>query len=326
MRSLGVKSFTALYLGLSAVAVYLMMHAALAGNTLVPATTSSSSVASQSASGSSTTSTSGSPSGQSSTSSLASQQYDQTTNWAGYATTGNTYTSITASWRVPTASSANETSADATWIGIGGITGNDLIQAGTQNIVAPDGAITTAAFYEMLPDASITVPSIAINAGDEVSAKVDEVSTGEWQITFTDSTNGQSFSTVVDYASSNSSAEWIEEDPSDGNGQQIPLDSFGTVPFTDGTVNENGSTVSIAKSGAQEVSMISEEDQSLASVSGLSTNGEDFTVTRTSAASGAAITQFNNNPNGWVRRGSGIGFGGGYGYRDYRYQEQAYGF
>lgn len=331
MTSLGVKTITGLYIGISAVAFYVFMHAALTGQQLL--TNKPTSIAfqqtSSSNSGYATTAPSGSqPSATSGsrTSSLASRQYSQTTNWAGYAATGNSFSAISASWRVPTISGSEDTSADATWIGIGGITSDDLIQVGTQNVISSDGDVSATAFYEMLPDTSVDIPTVTINPGDSVSTSIDEVDSGKWQITISDNTDGHSFTAEVAYSSSESSAEWIEEDPSDGDGQQIPLDSFGTVDFTGGETTENGTRVSIANSGAQAVSMINDADQALADISTLGSDGENFSVTRTSAVSGSSITEFNNDPGEWIRRGSGMGFGG-YGYGGFnRYSEEGYGY
>src|SRR2546427_2616225 len=50
-------------------------------------------------------------------------------NWSGYAANGGTFTSVTATWTVPTVS-ATSSGADATWVGIGGLESQDLIQAG----------------------------------------------------------------------------------------------------------------------------------------------------------------------------------------------------
>src|SRR2546427_4217339 len=50
-------------------------------------------------------------------------------NWSGYAASGGTFTSVTATWTVPTVS-ATSPGADATWVGIGGLESQDLIQAG----------------------------------------------------------------------------------------------------------------------------------------------------------------------------------------------------
>jgi len=243
---------------------------------------------------------------------------DTTSNWSGYAATGQNFTSISGSWTVPTATGAGDTSADATWVGIGGVTSNDLIQVGTQNLISPAGGATTSVFYELLPDASEPVGSVSVNPGDLVTASITETGTNLWAIDFTDNTTGQSYSTSVSYDSSNSSAEWIEEDPSDG-AAEIPLDSFGTVAFTGASATENGGSVNLATSNAQVVTMVNDQDQFLATVSPLSSDDASFSVTRTSASSVSPIPQFNHDPGGWVRRGSringegGAGKAGGYG-------------
>src|SRR5438445_9051939 len=61
-------------------------------------------------------------------------------NWSGYAANGGTFTSVTATWTVPTVS-ATSSGADATWVGIGGLTSNDLLQAGTQAMVDGSGTV-----------------------------------------------------------------------------------------------------------------------------------------------------------------------------------------
>ena len=137
-----------------------------------------------------------------------------TDNWAGYVSTGGTYTGITGSWIVPSVSATSDsTAADATWIGIGGDTSSDLIQVGTQDMMSA-GQQTTGTFYERLPDTAVSIPTVSVNAGDTINASITEVSTGEWKISITDVTNGQSFTNSVAYNSSESSAEWIQEAPS----------------------------------------------------------------------------------------------------------------
>jgi hypothetical protein len=172
-------------------------------------------------------------------------------------------------------------SADATWIGIGGITSTDLIQVGTQNLLQ-DGQVTSSTFYEQLPDTSENIPTISISPGDTVTASISEISSGEWSISIKDNTNGQSYSNVEYYDSAESSADWIEEAPTDTNGV-IPLDEFGSVGFTSGLTDENGSTVSIADSNAEALVMENAEGEALTSTSAI-TDGGNFTVTRTDAS------------------------------------------
>src|SRR6266508_2474298 len=88
---------------------------------------------------------------------------DTSSNWSGYIASGGTYTSVTGTWIVPTVS-ATSGGADATWVGIGGVTGTDLIQAGTQATVTGSGAVSYSAWTEILPDYSRTAP-LDVSAG-----------------------------------------------------------------------------------------------------------------------------------------------------------------
>lgn len=211
----------------------------------------------------------------------ASAATDASSNWAGYVASGATYTSVGASWIVPAATaSGGALSADATWVGIGGLSSQDLIQAGTQDVIQ-NGVPTYQAWYEMLPGSSVRVP-LTVHSGDAVTVSLTEQSGNEWQIFFSDTTTGQQYQTLVSYASSLSSAEWIEEMPSDQRGL-VSLDNFGTVSFSNGFVVQNGSQTSISGSGAQPMTMITSADQALATPSALGADGASFTVTRSRA-------------------------------------------
>lgn len=148
-------------------------------------------------------------------------------NWAGYVSTGGNYTSVTGSWSVPQVN-ATGMSADATWIGIGGITSNDLIQTGTQAMVN-NGEVSYQAWYEMMPASSRKIP-LTISPGDSITASVVQQSANQWTISLNDITTGQNYQTNVTYTSSLASAEWIEEMPVQGR-FFIPLDNFGSVQF-----------------------------------------------------------------------------------------------
>lgn len=180
---------------------------------------------------------------------------------------------------MPTVSgNGTSTSADATWIGIGGVTTSDLIQVGTQDTVSSTGQVSTSGFYEMLPNVSQPVPGVTVSAGDSMSASLVETSPGEWTITLTDLTNSETFTDHVSYSSTNSSAEWIEEDPSYASGQLVPFDNFGTVDFSTGITTVNGTSLSIYKAGGDEIIM-EQSGQDVATPSALDTSGEGFSVT-----------------------------------------------
>ena len=119
-----------------------------------------------------------------------------------------------------------------------------------------------------------------------VSVAQESNGSGVWMISFTNVTTGQSYSTTVNYASSRSSAEWIEEMPA-GVGTAISLDNFGAVTFTDGSTIESGTTMTIVGSGAQPLTMTNQMDQPIAVPSVLGSDGMSFSVTRTVATSSA---------------------------------------
>ena len=175
-------------------------------------------------------------------------------NWAGYLAQGS-YHFISSSWKVPSVAATNEWSGNGEWVGIGGYSSSDLIQAGTRAI-SHDGIVTYTAWYELLPSVAVVTP-LGIHPGDEVSAFIREESTDEWRITLTDHTTGQTFSTRVPYQSSYSSAEWIEEMPRGADGYEA-LDTADPVTFK----NVTGS--------AKPLTMVSESGEILASVSALS--------------------------------------------------------
>ena len=204
---------------------------------------------------------------------------DTSSNWSGYVATGGTYTSVTGTWIVPQVGTTT-TGADATWVGIGGVSGSDLIQAGTQATVA-GGSVSYEAWIEMLPESSRTV-SLGVAPGDSVTVTITEQSSGEWLIVMRNNTTKSSYERTVRYRSSRSSAEWIQEAPSSGRGI-IPLDDFGSVRFTAGGAVRDGTALSLSALGATPVAMINRAGQAIAQPSTLGADGGSFSVTRTSA-------------------------------------------
>lgn len=203
----------------------------------------------------------------------------RSTNWSGYAASGRSFTSVTGTWTVPNVS-ATSAGADATWVGIGGLDTEDLIQAGTM-ATATGGGVSYEAWIEMLPDASRTVP-LAVGAGDSVTVTLTERSPDRWLIAMKNNTTSGTYSITVSYGSTRSSAEWVQEAPSTARGI-VPLSGFGSVRFSAGTAVRDGKTLSISALGATAISMYNRGDQPLAIPSALDATGEGFSVTRTSA-------------------------------------------
>jgi hypothetical protein len=203
-------------------------------------------------------------------------------NWSGYVAQSGTYTSVSGTWIVPSISNPSVNSADATWVGIGGVKSRDLIQAGTELVPTNTGGEEYRAWYELLPGNSQAIP-LAVSPGDSVSVSITQDGGDEWLISFNDNTTGKSYQTSVTYNSSLSSAEWIEELPV-AIDSPLSLDNFGTINFTSGFAIQNGTSVTIAQSAAKPLHMQNNTGQTVATPSAIGSDGESFAIARTSAA------------------------------------------
>ncbi len=207
-------------------------------------------------------------------------------NWSGYAAQGASYSGVGATWTVPrVASSQTSTaSADSTWVGIGGIGRSDLIQAGTLAISA-SGAAQYHAWYELLPSYPTIIP-IAVRAGDSVSASVVKQPDGLWLVRFANRTTGESFRTSVAYASSQASAEWIEEAPKSG-GTYMPLSDYGSVRFSETWTIADGTMRTAQGAGAKTVVMHDASGRHISRPFAFDADGAGFTVARVAAPAAA---------------------------------------
>jgi hypothetical protein len=75
----------------------------------------------------------------------------QSRNWSGYVATGGSFTSVAGTWTVPALSTRQAFASDATWVGIGGVSSSDLIQAGTEETTSRSGQVGYNAWVETLP-------------------------------------------------------------------------------------------------------------------------------------------------------------------------------
>jgi hypothetical protein len=200
-------------------------------------------------------------------------------NWAGYSAVKGVFTSVSGTWTVPSISSSGHTATDATWVGIGGIRSLDLIQSGTQDVINTTGQVISEAWVEMLPNFAQPLP-LTVSSGDSVTVSLTNTGPNQWQLSFRDTTTGQNYQTTLSYASSFSSAEWIEEAPSNGV-NLLPLDNFGTVSFSNCSSVSNGSQATISQSAGQSITMLNARGQKIAVPSPLASTGAGFTVTRT---------------------------------------------
>ncbi len=213
-------------------------------------------------------------------------------NWAGYAVASSfsspqpTVTMVNGSWTVQTVVRSRKPTYSAQWVGIGGYFDSSLIQTGTSSDAA-GGTTSYYAWYELLPASETQLgSSYPVSAGDTINGFVFLVSTNNWNITLNDLTKGWHFSIIVNYASSQTSAEWIEERPSIA-GSITSLANFGTSYYGDDYVpsvpNTNyatvgGNTQPIGSLTYQSITMVANNGKLLAVPSTLSADGTSFTV------------------------------------------------
>jgi hypothetical protein len=147
-------------------------------------------------------------------------------NWSGYVLDGTGFTTVSGTLTVPyLETDATCDTFESQWVGIDGSTNSDLIQAGIEEVGTEDNpaysnygecgidqvdpVFYTNAWYEILPSPEIP-QTMPVMAGDTVSVSIT-LTGGQWYIDMNDVTNGQSWSTTVDYSGPETSGEWITE-------------------------------------------------------------------------------------------------------------------
>jgi hypothetical protein len=207
-------------------------------------------------------------------------------NWAGYAVTpGSGITAVSSTFTVPTAGLLPP-GFSATWAGIGGYTTSDLIQAGVSENSAIGGELLGgqySAWYEILPASETPISgctgdaSCTVSPGDTISVNISNAGGDNWDISLNDA-GKWSWSTSLTYASSESSAEWIQEAPSLEGVQTIPAD-VGTVSFgPTSTFTEGGTTETIADGSPTLIDESPLTEVNEATTSPLAADGQSFNV------------------------------------------------
>jgi hypothetical protein len=205
-------------------------------------------------------------------------------DWSGYSVASDlvnpqpTFTGLNGSWIVPTITVSQRDTYSAAWIGIGGQFDDTLIQTGTEHD-STGGQATYSIWYELLPADSVTIVSIDVNAGDQISAYIGLVNstTNLWLIVVEDLTDGMNFSTTVMYDSSRLSAEWVVEKPTVNNVLSTLAD-FGTITFTGISVSTENRVGTISDFSYTQLTMYNRQNIHLVTVSSFAPGTSSFSV------------------------------------------------
>lgn len=248
-------------------------------------------------------------------------------NWSGYAAAtslsspkAGSVTEVSGSWTVPSVSgSSRGTTYSAVWVGIDGYNNSTVEQIGTEQDVV-NGTPVYQVWWEMyssgLQQPEQPISGMTIEPGDSISASVQYLTSGadagDFLLSIVDNTrSNDSFS--IDVSSSQtqsptaqrSSAEWIVEAPTVGNGVAA-LANFTSVTFTNASATINGVTGPINDSAwqSQAINMATSRGSLEDTTSTLLDSGTSFVVTYDST-SGSANS---GSPRGsGDRRGAAIG-------------------
>ncbi len=178
-------------------------------------------------------------------------------NWAGYSLRGSagSINEVAATFRVPTVNcTVTPQGQDAEWVGVDGTSGASLFQTGVASSCA-SGVQQSTAWYEDI-QGNPPVPAqdlFTASPGDLIRAQVQEISPGSWQYVLSDLTSGQSASASMAFDGPGAAADWIEEDPATatygGNVHLLPYADFGSVSFTDLSLNGQAPSLDLAGDG-----------------------------------------------------------------------------
>ena len=214
----------------------------------------------------------------------------QSSNWSGFSSAGGVFSSVSGSFKVPTAQCApGANSVTAIWVGIDGATSNTVEQDGVQ-VNCANGVPQYGAWYEMFGDnavnngysVDISPTTYPVAAGDSITASVS-FANQIWTLSLINKTAGWTFATKVANGTpppAQSSAEWIVERPELCNGSCsfAALTPTAAITFTE--VHAVSSTASgTLKAFTSTAMTMTSATKALATPSAASTDGSSFVVT-----------------------------------------------
>jgi len=196
------------------------------------------------------------------------------TNWSGYAATGQTFTSVSASWTEPSGTCSGSAKYSSFWVGLDGYNSSTVEQTGSE-VDCSGSTPEYYSWYEMYPAYPVNF-SNTVRPGDHFTGSVTYTGSGHYTLKLSDTTRGWSHTvTKTLNGAANSSAEAIVEAPCcTSSGGPLPLAHFSSVPFSGDTANGH----TFGSLGATKITMVNNSGQAKDSIS--STNGgTSFTAT-----------------------------------------------
>jgi hypothetical protein len=188
----------------------------------------------------------------------------QSTNWSGYAAHTATYTSVSASWIEPTAHCPGGSQFSSFWVGLDGFNSNTVEQTGSE-VDCRSGTPKYFGWFEMFPAFPVNY-SNPVHPGDHFAGSVTFNGGSSFTLTLKDTTAGWSHTVHKSLSGAGrSSAEVIAEAPSSSGGV-LPLADFGTVHFSNATVNG----ASLGSANPVKITMVNNSGRAKDSVSALS--------------------------------------------------------
>ncbi|WP_276947100.1 G1 family glutamic endopeptidase [Ferrimicrobium acidiphilum] len=128
-------------------------------------------------------------------------------NWAGYIESGSGFTSVSGEFNVASLARGQSKGSVSEWVGVGGLHGHSILQAGVTEFAGPRLIVP---WIESYPAPATNIGALPISSGDIIRVSVGQTS-GSWTVTIDDLTTNQKYATNVAYTGSPKSAEWIVE-------------------------------------------------------------------------------------------------------------------
>ncbi|KAI9742186.1 MAG: hypothetical protein M1818_004086 [Claussenomyces sp. TS43310] len=200
-----------------------------------------------------------------------SSDVSESSNWSGAVQIGTGFNKVVGTIIAPKATGGSSKAASA-WVGIDGDTCQTAI---LQTGISFYGDGSYDAWYEWIPNGSVSFDNFDISEGDSIYMEVDASSKTSGKAILENMTTGQKVTHTFSSPPSSlceTNAEWIVEDFEE-DGSLVPLANFGSITFTGASAS--GSSGTVTPAGATIIYM----EQNNKVLSKCATSGNDLTCT-----------------------------------------------